>query len=119
VDTCTAGRCLHEPTTGFAAVACLLPETGLEIAPCAGERIPRSVTLRYAQGRSLVGRAAQSGRIEQGRQLVGKAAKVLQGAARRVTTAGTHGRLSPACADVLGATLGEAAALASRLAAAP
>jgi len=119
VDTCTAGRCLHEPTTGFAAVACLLPETGLEIAPCAGERIPRSVTLRYAQGRSLVGRAAQSGRIEQGRQLVGKAAKVLQGAARRVTTAGTHGRLSPACADVLGATLQEAADLASRLAAAP
>ena len=119
VDTCTAGRCLHEPTTGFAAVACLLPETGLEIAPCAGERIPRSVTLRYAQGRSLVGRAAQSGRIEQGRQLVGKAAKVLQGAARRVITAGTHGRLSPACADVLGATLQEAADLASRLAAAP
>ena len=81
--------------------------------------MPRSITLRYAQGRSLVGRAAQSGRIEQGRQLVGKAAKVLQGAARRVTTAGTHGRLSPACADVLGATLQEAADLASRLAAAP
>jgi len=119
VDTCSAGGCLHEPTTGFAAVACLLPEAGLEITPCAGDRIPRGITLRYAQGRSLVGRAAQSGRIEQSRQLVGKAAKVLQGAARRVTTAGTHGRLSPACADVLGATLEEAADLASRLAAAP
>ena len=119
VDTCTADGCLHEPTTSFAAVACLLPEAGLEIAPCAGERMPRSIALRYAQGRSLVGRAAQSGRIEQSRQLIGKAAKVLQRAAGRVTTAGSHGRLSPACADVLGATLGEAAARASRLAAAP
>jgi len=81
--------------------------------------MPRSIALRYAQGRSLVGRAAQSGRIEQSRQLIGKAAKVLQRAAGRVTTAGSHGRLSPACTDVLGATLGEAAAVASRLAAAP
>src|SRR2546427_2561781 len=37
VDTCTAGRCLHEPTTGFAAVPALLPATGPGIRPCAGQ----------------------------------------------------------------------------------
>jgi len=119
LDTCTADGCVHEPTTGFAAVACLLPEAGLEIAPCAGERMPRSISVRYAQGRRLVGRAAQSGRIEQSRQLMGKAARVLQGAARQVATASTHGRLSPACADVLGATLEKAAGVALQLATPP
>ena len=101
--------------SGFAAVVCALPAPGLQ--PCAGEQIPGAVTQRSDQGRSLISRAAASGRAKEVRRLVLKAAKALRSAAQQVTIAGKHGRLSPACVDALRSPLQDAAARAAQLAA--
>jgi len=102
--------------TGFDGVACVL-DPALQAPACAGQRLPPAITAGYAQGRLLVGRAAQSVRVKQRQRLVAKAAKVLQAAARRVS--GKHAHISLDCARSLGATFQEAADRAARLAAAP
>jgi len=116
VDTCTATGCLHDPASGFAAIVCALPAPGLQL--CAGEQIPGAVTQLLDQSRSLISRATTSSRPKQTRRLVLKAAKALRTAAKQVTVAGKHGRLSPACVDALRSPLQEAATRAARLAAA-
>jgi len=93
-----------------------LPDASLRIGPCTGEQIPGAVTQRSDQGRSLISRAAASGRVKQAR-LVLKVAKALRSAAQQVTIAGKHGRLSPACVAALRSPLQDAAARAARLAA--
>jgi hypothetical protein len=102
--------------TGVDAVACVL-DGGLQVPPaCVGQQLPPAITAGYAQGRILVGKAAQSARVKQRRRLVAKAAKVLQSAARRVT--GKHSHISVDCARSLEATLQEAAGRAAQVAAA-
>jgi len=101
--------------TGFDGIACLL-DPALQAPACTAQRLPPAITAGYAQGRTLIGRAAQSARAKQRQRLVAKAAKVLQAAARRVT--GKHGHISVDCARSLGATFQEAADRASQLAAA-
>jgi len=101
--------------TGFTGVVCLL-DGGLHAPACVGQQLPPTITAGYAQGRTLLGNAAQSGRVKQRRRLVAKASKVLQAAAQRVT--GKHAHISVDCARSLGATLQEAAGRAAQLAAA-
>jgi len=69
------------------------------------------------QSRSLISRANTSSRAKQTRRLVLKAAKALRSAAKQVTVAGKHGRLSPACVDALRSPLQDAAFRAAGLAA--
>ncbi|HSV06437.1 MAG TPA: hypothetical protein VLI07_07975 [Candidatus Binatus sp.] len=72
---------------------------------------------RSDQGRSLISRAAASGRAKQVRRLVLKAAKALRSAAQQVSIAGKYGSLSPACVAALRSPLQDAAVRAARLAA--
>jgi hypothetical protein len=120
VDTCTVTGCLHDPASGFAAVACALPDPGIQrgIGVCAGQQLPSAVTQRWDQGQSLLSRAAASGRVKQTRRLLLKTAKALRSAAQQAIVAGKHGRLSPACVDALRSPLQDAAARAQQLAAA-
>ena len=100
--------------TGVDAIACVL-DGALQVPACVGQQLPPAITAGYAQGRMLVGKAAQSERVKQRRRLVAKAAKVLQAAARRVTS--KHSHLSLDCARSLEATLQEATTRAAQLAA--
>ena len=93
-----------------------MPPPGLPA--CAREQIPGAVTQLMDQSRSLISRANTSSRAKQTRRLVLKAAKALRSAAKQVTVAGKHGRLSPACVDALRSPLQEAVTRAARLAAA-
>ncbi len=104
VDSCLeSGTCAQVPLTGVASVACICDRT----LPACQQAPPRAVARLVIRGCTRARRAATLAAPRQG-VLLRRAGRAFAGAAARALGAARTGRLDPACAEALAATLREA-----------
>jgi hypothetical protein len=92
--------CVSTPVDGFGAVTCAC-ERAIPDA-CLGRPLPASIVRGHDRSCALIGDASAS------RRRLKKAVKGFKGAVGAVARARKTGKISPSCADALGAELADA-----------
>jgi hypothetical protein len=92
--------CVSTPIDGFRAVTCACERTAP--AACTGRPLPASVVRAHDRSCALIFDASTS------RRRLKKAVKGFKGAIAAVARSRKTGKISPSCADALGAELADA-----------
>jgi uncharacterized delta-60 repeat protein len=109
-DGCEAGRCVHTPLGGVAAVLCVCEQAA--IAECAQDDVPPSVLGQAERACQVLSRLAGATSRKQ-QKILGKAARKWQGAAQLLGRPKQSSKVSGGCAAALQSFLADAAARAS------
>jgi predicted outer membrane repeat protein len=94
-DTCSAGRCVHEPAPGAAAARCVCQRP--EPPECAADAVPARLSRRFGWACHLLERAAAARRHGLARRLVGRAIAKDRAARRLAGRAGERTTIGGAC----------------------